>query len=296
MKYMITGAAGFIGSNILNRIKNLNQGVYCLDNMQTGKNENLGGERLWYWFDNIPKVDVIFHLGMPSSSPLYKESRWEVLEAMRSTIWAFEKAVEDKAKVIYASSSSLYNGFNPPHVETMIPDNKDWYTEARYYVERIARRYWEEFNVPSVGLRLFSVYGPRDAGKGKYANVVTQFALDMIKGKRPLIYGDGNQSRDFIHVDDVVNAFIGATEIDNMKANILNVGTGKAYSFNSAVDMINETLGTDIEPDYTKNKIHNYVFHTRASVTRMEFALGFRGRPFPEMFPNYVKQLKEEFG
>lgn len=267
--------------------------VYGYDNYQTGIKENTinGVEYLDYMTCSHPKVDVIFHLGMPSTSPLYKQDRLNISEGVESTVGVFEHAIKHKAKVIYASSSSLYNGHKPPHREDMKPFNKDWYTEVRYFIERLAYRYWEYHKVQSVGLRLFSCYGNRDAGKKQYANVVTQFALDMINGKRPLLYGDGYQSRDFTHVDDVVEAFIRAVGVNG--CDIINVGTGRAYSFNESVYLINEVLGTNLKPRYTNKQIHNYVFRTRADVRKMVRMLGFKPKQFTVAFPEYVRSLKD---
>jgi len=293
MKVLVTGSAGFVGSNLFDRLKKDGHNVVGYDNLQTGKIMNHSPS----WPGNI-KFDLIYHLGMPSTSPLYKQNRYNILSAIESTINVFEKATKDKCPVVYASSSSLYNGYDPPHKEDMTPYNKDWYTEVRGFIERLAYRYYDYHSVPSIGLRLFSIYGDRDSNKLHYANVVTQFAIDMIMGQRPEIYGDGHQSRDFVHVDDVVKAFTvaGFRAIQDDGAEIINVGTGKTYSFNEAVRMINETIGTNIKPRYTKNQIHNYVFSTRADTTKMEKLLGFRARPMTEMFPKYVERLRREHG
>ena len=298
MRYLVTGAGGFIGSNLVNRLVKLGNDVSGFDNFSTGK-EHENFDRMNYVGSNelmeLNGLDGIFHLGMPSSSPIYKNQPIEACSSMvKVCMRVLELAKKNKCPLIYASSSSLYNSHPTPHKENMIPFIKDYYTEMRYWLERMAMFYWKKFAVPSVGLRIFSCYGPGDVNKGQIANVVTQFALDMIDGNRPEIYGDGTQSRDFIHVDDVVEGFVNAMGMQEKSADIINLGTGKAFSFNDAVDMINAVLHTDITPLYTENQIHNYVFHTRADTKIMELALGFKGRPFNEMFPKYVKDLAEK--
>jgi len=293
-KVLVSGCAGFIGSNLVKRLKALNHEVVGVDNYSTGRvrDESIMPSS---WKD-LMDVDCIFHLGMPSSSPLYKANPVEMCEDMVGiSMEMLELAKSCKCSIIYASSSSLYNSHKPPHYERMVPFIKDYYTEMRYWLERMAEYYFNQFGVPSVGLRIFSCYGPGDINKKNIANVVTQFAVDMINGERPVLYGDGTQCRDFIHVDDVVKAFIESWKLlqKEKTVEIINAGTGNEFSFNDSVRMINETLGTNIKPKYTENQIHNYVFTTKANTTKMELNLGFKGRAFNEMFPNYVKQLKE---
>lgn len=291
MKCLITGVGGFVGSNLAERFIREGNRVYGLDNFQTGHKDNIPeGVRN---FGN-EKIDMIYHLGVPSTSPLYKADRRNIVSAINRTVQMFELAIKNKCPVVWASSSSIYSGHNPPHQEWMPANNLDWYTEVRYFMERLAYRYWEAHGVPSIGLRIFSCYGDKDVGKKQYANVITQFALDMIRGKRPLVYGDGTQKRDFIHVDDVVRGFIRASEICEKGADIINLGTGHTYSFNEAIEMINVVLETDIKPKYTKNQIHNYVFTTKADVTKMYNIMGFRGEELPRRFPEYIKKLKED--
>jgi len=289
MRCYVTGCAGFIGSNLVKRLKALDHEVFGYDNMSTGiVDDNVDQPE---YFEDLDDIDCIFHLGMPSSSPLYKERPVEMCEEMVGiSMEMLELARANKCPIIYASSSSLYNGHDPPHRESMQPFIKDYYTEMRYWLERMATYYSDQFGVRTIGLRIFSCYGHGDVNKGKIANVVTQFALDMFKGKRPLIFGDGNQSRDFIHVDDVVDGFLKAAFYP--RSDIFNLGTGKAYSFNECVNAINEVLGSDITPLYTNNQIHNYVFSTRANIHKAKAMLGFRAKPFTERFPEYIEELR----
>ena len=289
MKCLVTGSAGFIGSNLVKKLKELKYEVVGIDNYSTGTIKDKDIEPTTW--NDLSDVECIFHLGMPSSSPLYKANPTEMCEDMVGiSMEMLELARECKCPLIYASSSSLYNGHDPPHRESMQPHIKDYYTEMRHWLERMATYYSREFGVKTIGMRIFSCYGPGDVNKGKIANVITQFALDMLKGKRPLIYGDGHQSRDFIHVDDVVDGFIKAAFYP--RSDIFNLGTGKSYSFNETVRIINEVLGTEIEPEYTKNQIHNYVFSTRASIHKAKNILGFQAEPFLTKFPEYVEELR----
>ena len=297
MKYLITGSSGFIGSNLVDKLKSDGHEVYGLDNHTTGKLMGHVKEVDWFDLDNI-KLDGIFHLGMPSTSPLYKEKPTVyVTDMVKISMKVLECARANNCPVVYASSSSLYNGHNPPHQEWMKPHIKDYYTEQRHWLERMAQFYAGRSDLGIVGLRFFSVYGPRDENKGSYANVITQFALDIIDGKSPVIYGDGEQSRDFVHVLDVCKACVMAMEYATEFAGIhdvFNVGTGKAYSFNESVRIINRTLKIDIKPKYVENQIHNYVFDTRAETTKADKLMGFKANIiFERGLKEHVEYLKE---
>jgi UDP-glucose 4-epimerase len=208
---------------------------------------------------------------------MYKEDPYLVGKTINEAIAIFEYARKNQCKIVYASTSSIYNRNPIPYKEDMPIHVTDYYTECRYAIERLARLYYDLYNVKSIGLRLFSVYGPREEHKGKYANIVSQFLWAMLKDQSPIIYGDGSQTRDFIYVSDVVNAFILAM-FSNIDCDIFNVGTGKNYSFNEVINLLNKYLGKDIKPIYKPNPIKNYVYHTLADTTKAEKILGFKAK------------------
>lgn len=180
----------------------------------------------------------------------------------------------ESKKVVFASSSSLYNGLIPPHKEDMQIKVTDYYTEARLAIERVAELYQNIHGIDYAAMRFFSVYGPHEEAKRQYANMVTQFLWEMRDGKVPVIYGDGKQTRDFTFVGDVAEAMIMAAR---KGTGVFNVGTGKSFSFNYVVDLLNQKLGTNLKPEYKENPIRNYVMHTRADTTKMK-ALGFEAK------------------
>jgi UDP-glucose 4-epimerase len=208
---------------------------------------------------------------------MYKDNPRLVGEAINDAIDVFECAKKNVCKVVYASSSSLYNGNMSPYCEDMPIHVTDYYTECRYAIERVAKLYNSLFNVRSVGLRCFSVYGPKEKYKGRYANIVTQFLWAMKKNERPVIFGDGSQTRDFVYVGDVVEALLLAMKKD-FECEVFNVGTGVAHSFNQVVDLLNELLGKDIKPVRKPMPIKNYVFETLADTTKAEKDLGFKAK------------------
>ena len=290
----VTGLAGFIGSRLTKSLIEDGHIVYGKPSCtRTGDWDNLirTDFKLSHFFNPKMKLNYVFHLGMPSSSPMYKAFPQCVAEAISVSIEALELARRNKAKFIYASSSSVYNGNTVPFREDMPIHITDYYTEVRYWLERLVKLYNTKYGVESVGLRFFSVYGPNDYKKKQYANVVTQFALDMINGKQPILYGDGEQRRDFVHVDDVVRALKFAMEYGHN--DVFNVGTGKSYSFNDSIKIIQKTLNSRITPIYTENEIHNYVFDTLADTEKATKGLNFIAKHnFKEKYPEYVRELK----
>lgn len=281
MKALITGGAGFIGSNLVEALID-NYEVTVLDNFHTGSMDNLeeirrdiqiveGSCNDCLSFDLKP--DVIFHLGIPSSSPMYKKNPLLVGEAINGMISIMELAkISGSRKVVFASSSSLYNGVPTPHREDAAIQVTDYYTEARFAIERIAELYNSLYNIDYVGLRFFSVYGPHEDAKKQYANMITQFMWEMRAGKPPVIFGDGLQTRDFIYVKDIIDALLLASK---KGVGIFNAGTGISHTFNDIINQLNASLGTNISPSYKENPIKNYVMHTKADTSKSS-GLGFK--------------------
>ncbi|KYH42065.1 MAG: nucleoside-diphosphate sugar epimerase [Candidatus Bathyarchaeota archaeon B26-2] len=283
MRILVTGGCGFIGSNLVERLVEDGYSVTVFDNLSSGNVENIKGlevefyNKPYSYLSTLPRFDAIFHLGIPSSSPMYKANPLLVGEAINDMITVLEYARKTGCKVVYASSSSIYNGNKVPYREDMPIYVTDYYTECRYAVERLAKLYNILHGVRSVGMRFFSIYGPREEYKGRYANIVSQFLWSMLKDEPPVIFGDGNQTRDFTHVRDVVDALMLAMEKD-LECEVFNVGTGVSHSFNEVVEMLNRLLGKDIKPVYKPNPIKNYVYHTLADTSKAEKVLGFKAK------------------
>jgi UDP-glucose 4-epimerase len=285
MSTLVTGGAGFIGSNLVEELLAAGEEVVVLDNMHTGSPGNLEGLKgslklIKASCNDLPGLDLhpekIYHLGIPSSSPMYKNNPYLVGEAINGFTAVFELAKKCGARVVYASSSSLYNGLVPPHREDMTIRVSDYYTEARLAMERIAELYRGLYGISSAGMRFFSVYGPKEEAKKQYANMVSQFMWQMQRKETPVIFGDGTQTRDFTNVRDLVRALRLAMQSDYH--GILNVGTGKAYSFNDVIEILNQQLGTRIMPKYAENPIKNYVKDTLSDTTKCREILGFSAK------------------
>ena len=285
MKILVTGGAGFIGSNLVHDLVEEGHEIIVVDNLSTGSLNNISDiiEKIKFIeiscsevlkIKELEGLDEIYHYGIPSTTQLYRDNRSLVGHAVNEFIEILELAKREKCKVIYASSSSVYNGNTPPFHEEMIVHIKDFYTEARYLMERVAKIYYDFYGVCSIGFRFFSVYGPREEAKKTFANLISQFMWDLKAGRPPLIYGDGTQTRDFTFVDDINNGFkLGMkNEID---CDVFNLGTGDCYSLNELVDILNEILEIDIKPVYKENPIQNYVNATLADTSKAKEHLDF---------------------
>ena len=283
-KILITGGAGFVGSNLVGELAGRNK-VLVLDNLHTGVVTNID-----QYLDKIElrtldtedifqvdfEPDVIFHLGMYSSTPMYKENRNLVHKVVDGTIQLLEFAKRHGAKVVLASSSSIYNGHPVPQQEDMVPMVTDFYTEARLYAERLTELYSKMFGLKAVCLRFFSVYGPGERSKGRFANLVSQFLWDLEEGRNPVIYGDGTQTRDFIYVKDVVQACLLAAAAD--KNGVYNVGTGISTSINDMLERVMAHVGKRLEPVHVDVPVSNYVMHTQADTSKSKKDLGFTAK------------------
>ncbi len=283
LRAAVTGGAGFIGSNLVARLIVDGNDVVIIDNFSTGSKEIASilrerGATLMEGpsslISDLTPVDAVFHLGMPSSSPMYKRDPSLLSNVIRDSIAVFEYARRTGARIVYASTSSLYNGNEPPFSEDMQIFPTDFYTEGRYWLERLAKVYYDLYGVKSIGLRLFSVYGPNERAKGKFANIISQMIWASLERRPFVIYGDGSQTRDFIFVSDVVEAFLLAYNSD-IEYGIYNVGTGKETSFNELVELIREA-GLNLNVIYEENPIKNYVYRTLANTSKAEEELRFR--------------------
>ncbi len=281
MKALVTGGAGFIGSNIVHRLVADGHDVVVLDDMFTGTPGNLAAVQ-----DDIELVegdvrdretvadvcegvDTVFHQAARSSAPMHVD---DPAEGAAVNVEGFINVMEQARQggidsVVYASTSTMYGSVEPPHREDMGEEPVNLYSASKMSRELYAKVYAEAYGIDTVGLRYFSVFGPRERAKGEYANLVSQFIWAMLDGEQPVIYGDGTQTRDFTFVQNVVDANIRAAQAD-AGGTVVNVGTGTETTLNELVDLLNDVLGTDIDAEYVENPIDNYVMRTKADWSR----------------------------
>jgi UDP-glucose 4-epimerase len=287
LKVLITGGTGFIGSNIANTLSSNNDNdVIALDDLSLGIPSNLckevkivKGSVMDYQLilELCRGCDYVFHHAAKSSTPMFKN---DPREGVDTNVMGFMNVMESSKrnnvkKVIYASSSSIYNGLQMPFKESQKIMPKTFYESSFYCREILATSYYLENGVNSIGLRYFSVYGPNEKHKGIFANNISQFLWDIKDGTSPTVYDHGLQTRDFTFVEDVVKANILAMKSEWINHGIYNIGTGVQTSFNKIIEIINGILGTQIRPTYITCPIKNYVKDTLADISLARSELGY---------------------
>lgn len=289
MKYLVTGGAGFIGSNLTERLVKEGHKVIVVDNLSTGSLDNLETFRNKIDFIEAPVLEVlskkqindlagIYHFGIPSSSPLYRQNPYLVGEAINEFIAVLELAKREKCKLVYASSSSLYNGNPTPFREDMPVLVKDLYTEARYAMERLSHLYYDWHKTQSTGIRFFSAYGPHEEAKKNFANLVTQFLWNAQRGEEAIVYGDGNQTRDFTYAKDIIEGCVLAMNNEKVEHDIFNIGAGRQFTINEMLKILERNLNKKIKIKYVPNPLQGYVYETWADTSKAKRILGFKPR------------------
>jgi UDP-glucose 4-epimerase len=281
-RLLVTGGAGFIGSNLANDLAADNE-VIALDDCFLGTPENLDDAvefvEASVLDDDLPTdVDAVVHLAALSSRAMLED---EPREGARVNVEGFvnvvEQAMADGCDTFaYASTSSIYDDDLPSSEdEPVIADTG--YEASMLSRERYAE-YYDSFydDLTLAGLRFFSVYqgyGGNEAHKGEFANTVSQWAAKVADGEAPVLWGDGSQTRDFTHVSDVVRAI--EAVLDGELSGVYNVGTGRNFSFNEVVAMINDALGTDVDPVYEPIPLKHYNHQQRSDAAKLRAATGW---------------------
>jgi len=283
-RVLVTGGAGFVGSNLANALADDND-VVAVDDCYLGTPDNLDDDvefvEASVLEDDLPTdVDVVFHLAALSSYAMHED---EPTRGARVNVEGFVNTVDQARQdgcetVVYASTSSIYGSRTEPSPEDMAVTVNTGYEASKLARERYAEYFGNHYDMAMAGMRFFSVYqgyGGAEEHKGEYANVIAQFADDVANGRSPELYGDGTQTRDFTHVDDIVRGL--ELAVDHCLEGVYNLGTGEAYDFETVVEMINDELGTDVEPTYVENPIPEsvYVHDTCADPTKMREATGW---------------------
>jgi len=284
-RVLVSGGSGFIGSNLVNYLASDNE-VVALDNGYLGTAENVTDDVEYVersvLEDDLPTdVDVVFHIAALSSYAMHEDNPTKGARVnVEGFVNVVEQALDDGCDtVVYASTSSIYGDRTEPSPEDMSVTAATGYEASKLARERYAEYFHNHYDMSMAGMRFFSVYQGMEEGaeehKGDYANLIAQFADDIANGRRPEIWGDGTQSRDFTHVDDIVRGLELAA--DHELNGIYNLGTGEQYDFNTLVDRLNEALGTDVEPVYEDNPIPEdvYVHDTMADASKMRAETGW---------------------
>lgn len=287
---LVTGAAGFIGSNLVDRLLEEGAEVRGLDNFETGRTENIEHalDDTQFEFvegdlrdtatveDVMTDIDYVFHQGAVPSVPRSVEDPLLTTEANCVGTTNLLNAARDAGveTVVVASSSSVYgSGQELPKHEGMPVAPESPYALSKYWTEQLAVQFAALYGLETVSLRYFNVFGPRQDPGSDYAAVVPKFISLMLEGERPVIYGDGEQSRDFTYIENVVQANIDAATATTDER-VLNVACGDRATVNELVELLNGYLGTDLDPRYTEPRPGD-VRHSQADISRAVEAIGY---------------------
>lgn len=297
MKCLVTGGAGFIGSNLALELEKQDQEVTIIDNLLSGNKKNIKGFKGRFIeldvsneFDLNENFDVIFHQAA-ITNPRYPNDE----ETYNKNIQGFKNMIElakkNDTKLIYASTAGLYGNRPVPMKEGQKKEILSVYGKSKLKMDDMAEKLFDKMHI--VGLRYFNVFGPREAYKGRPASMIYHLGKQIKAGKNPRLFKFGEQKRDHVYVKDVVDATILAL---NAKSGIYNVGTGIATSFNDLIKILNNVMGKNSEIEYFDMPYDpkTYQSNTQADTTKAEKFLGFKSRwPLKEGIKDYFNWLNE---
>ncbi|HUE70713.1 MAG TPA: SDR family oxidoreductase [Pirellulaceae bacterium] len=290
--FLVTGGAGFVGSHIVEALVRRGDQVRVLDNFSTGNRQNLAAiaDRIELIEGDVndPErvaravkgVDCIFHEAALASVPRSVESPLESHAACATgTVNVLDQARRAGVRrVVYAASSSAYG--NQPHAskrESDLPSPLSPYAAAKLASELYCQAFYHTYGLETVCLRYFNVFGPRQDPHGPYAAVIPLFITKLLAGERPLIYGDGKQSRDFAYVENVVQANLLAAEAPGVAGRTFNVGCGRSVSLLDLLNSLNRLLKTNVEPEFQPARAGD-VRDSLADITHAVTDLGYEPR------------------
>lgn len=304
MRYLVTGGAGFIGSHIVERLVREGESVRVIDDFSTGKRENLqpfaGSIEIVEGdirdFDRLHRalegVDVVLHqAALPSVPRSIADPLTSNAVNMVGTLNLLEAARRQKTKkIVYASSSSVY-GDNPelPKHEGMVPNPLSPYAVSKLGGEKYCQVFARLYGIETIGLRYFNVFGPRQDPNSQYSAVIPKFITAIQRGVRPVIFGDGLQSRDFTFVDNVVEANLLAARAPNLGGVVMNCACSGQVTLNALVEEINRIVGSDVAPIYEAPRPGDIV-HSFADIRMIQSKLGFR--PFVDFREGLARTVR----
>ncbi|MCS7033045.1 MAG: NAD-dependent epimerase/dehydratase family protein [Phycisphaerae bacterium] len=283
MRIVVTGAAGFIGSNLIKRLSRDGHDTLAVDDFSSATWSNLvdyPGDVLTAdtcrdidTLRRFGKFDVIFHQASITDTTVTDQKRMMTnnVESFRNIL---EWAAETGARVVWASSCSIYGQGPVPMRESQKPQPLNVYAFSKLQMERLARLFAPRLKHPIIGLRYSNVYGPGEAHKGRFASMIYQLARQMRAGQRPRVFEHGQQKRDFVYIEDVVQANLKAMQA--REGGNFNAGAGASWSFNEVIAELNRVLGTNLEPEYFKNPYDFTQDWTQTDLSEARRVLGYQ--------------------
>jgi UDP-N-acetylglucosamine/UDP-N-acetylgalactosamine 4-epimerase len=310
MRYLVTGGAGFIGSNIVDELLRRGHEVTVLDDFSSGKEENLAAALkeirlvrgdicdLEAAREACEGADYVLHLAARTSVP---RSVKDPIETNRvnidGTLNVLVAARDAKVRrFVYAASSSAY-GETPtlPKVETMPSEPISPYGVTKLVGEMYAQVFGRAYGLENVSVRYFNVFGPRQDPTSQYSGVLSRFMLAIIEGSAPVVYGDGRQSRDFTYIDNVVDVSLRACEAAGVSGKVFNGGTGARVTLNDVLKLLEKIAGTAVRAKYTDPR-RGDILHSQADIDAARRLLGYRPRvDFEEGLRRTWKWYSEAF-
>jgi len=290
MKYLITGGAGFIGSNIARELVRRGEKIKILDNLSTGSLKNLKGilDKVKFIKGDIRDfgltkkefkgVDFVLHQAAFRAVPRSIEDPVGVnSNNIEGTLKVLVAARDSGVKrVVYASSSSVYGDVgNKKNKETMTPNPKSPYALSKLAGEYYCRIFSEIWGLETVSLRYFNVFGPYQNPNSKYAAVIPLFINAIARNKQPIVFGDGNQSRDFCPVANVVSANLLACKLKKAKGEVYNIANGENHSLNKLLAILNNFFSKNIKPIYQSPRSGD-VYKSFADINLAKNNLGYK--------------------
>jgi UDP-N-acetylglucosamine/UDP-N-acetylgalactosamine 4-epimerase len=288
--YLVTGGAGFIGSNLVSELLTLGHDVRILDNFSTGREVNLrafegrvtlirGDIRDAAIVDTAVKgVDYVLHQAALASVPRSIANPIASSEVnIQGTLNLLQAAHQHKVKrFVAASSSSVYgDSVQLPKVEAMPTNPKSPYAVTKLTLELYLRVFSEIHGLTTVALRYFNVFGPSQDPNSQYSAVIPLFVKGLIQDKPPTINGDGEQSRDFTYISNVIQANLKACEADVSGFNVFNVACGGRFTLNHLYNTLAAEIGSSVRPSYGPDRAGD-VKHSMADITAISKALGYK--------------------
>ncbi len=292
MRYLVTGGAGFIGSNTVEELVRRGHSVVVLDDLSTGKEENLSSvagkiELLRGSIADLETVraacrgvDYVLHLAARTSVP---RSVKEPLETNRvnvdGTLNVLVAARDARVRrVVFAASSSVYGEtLILPKVETMTPSPISPYGVSKFVGEAYAHVFGRVYGLQNVSLRYFNVFGPRQDPDSPYSGVLSRFITALQNGAQPVVFGDGEQSRDFTYVENVVEANLLACEAPKASGMVFNIGVGGRFTLNRTLQLLEKFAGKPAQPRYDPPRDGD-ILHSQADISLARKLLDYNPR------------------
>ena len=307
--YLVTGGAGFIGSNLVDELLRRGHRVRVLDNLSTGRPENLAAvrERIDFFNADICNletirpcfagVDYVLHLAALPSVPRsvadpISANRVNIEGTLNVLLAAREAGVK---RVVFAASSAAY-GDNPilPRVESHEPRPLSPYALTKVAGEYYCQIFTRLYGVEAVALRYFNIFGPRQDPHSQYTGVLSKFITAYIKGTTPTIFGDGEQSRDFTYIDNVVDATLRACIAPDAPGKVINVGVGGRFTLNQTIALLDQIFGKQVTPRYDPPRSGD-VLHSQADISLARQVLGYEPKvPYEQGLRKTVEWYRAE--